>query len=233
MVTRMKISRTLMLIIGLLVLASWELVAGTSTHDIDLAFEIGKDGDACSVFTNAPRVLNQIARMQKVEETKSLSRHYMVRLVSFNVATNMINAPACLREKGKMIENACEAFSWFLGEDDIRNLLEHLSLVDHCSTNHIVVLMESAKDDDEKLGFLRQRPGRRRAYSGAPSPNAGKVIAERRRLRAWNDAVDRYRANLIEVSRRQLDEMWRAVPQDDRKRKIDQFLSPYVARVVH
>ena len=99
--------------------------------------------------------------------------------------------------------------------------------------DHIVVLMESAKDDDEKLGFLRQRPGRRRAYSGAPSPNVGKVIAERRRLRAWNDAVDRYRANLIEVSRRQLDEMWRAVPQDDRKRKIDQFLSPYVDRVVH
>lgn len=65
--------------------------------------------------------------------------------------------------------------------------------------------MESAKDDDEKLGFLRQRPGRRRAYSGTPSPNVGKVIAERRRLRAWNDAVDRYRANLIEVSRRQLD----------------------------
>ena len=36
MVTRMKISRTLMLIIGLLVFASWELVAGTSIHDIDL-----------------------------------------------------------------------------------------------------------------------------------------------------------------------------------------------------
>lgn len=228
MVTRMKFARALMSIVIPAVLASQELAAGTSTNDIDRVFEVGKEGEVCSVFTNAPYVMRQIANMQKDEKMKSLSRYYMVRLVSFDVTTNMINAAACLREKGNMIESAYDAFSWFWGEGDVRNLLEHVSSMNSCSTNHIGSLMESAKDEDEKLGFRRQLPGRRRAYSGTPSPNVGKVIAERRRLREWNNAVTHYRDRLVQLARRRLDEMWKSIPDSERTKMIDMFLFPYV-----
>ena len=114
--------------------------------------------------------------------------------------------------------------------EDVRILLEHVSTLHYCETNHMASLIESAKDKDEKLGFPRQHPGRRRAYSGTPSPNVGKALAERSRLREWNDSVDKYRAKVVELSRQLLDEIWWNVPGDERAKNVDMYLSPYVGK---
>lgn len=202
--------------------------AALASNDVDRVFSPDGERDAYSVFTNAPLALSR-AGVAGMSAAAGVPRHYLSRLLAFGVTTNMANAAACLREKGEMVATAFEVFSDVLDVHDVRTTLDHAAAMGRCPTNHFAAMMRTARDRDAARGLPPQRVGARRAFSGTPGPSVRRAILEKRRIVAWNRAVEAYRSRLLEIAEAQLVHIWRNLPEEERRRRVASFLAPFAS----
>ena len=167
------------------------------------------------------RLANTIDLEAKTNDVSALRRYVFHKVLDLKVTTNMIRSVEHLSGKAKLVTNVAD--EWWpdiaLTEGDILGMLVSATNVYSVTTNDLEALRLAAMEKDRPLGWYGcswNRPPHIRAW-----------VNERNWRKRWNNAVEKYRCQMVALSIKRLNILWKDMAEPERKRRIKQVVESF------
>ena len=169
----------------------------------------------------ARRISKKIDLEATTNDVSALRRHVFHKILDLKVTTNMFRSVGHLSDKTAWVTKVVD--EWWpdiaLTEGDILGMLVSATNVYSVTTNDLEALRLAAMEKDRPLGWYGcswNRPPHIRAW-----------VNERNWRKRWNNAVEKYRCQMVALSIKRLNILWKDMAEPERKRRIKQVVESF------
>ena len=182
-------------------------------------------------------VLRQVSKRigfeAKTNDVSALRRHVFHRVLDLKVTTNKIivagyrvDSARRLLDKAAWVAEVVDEWcpGTILAEEDILGMLVSATNVCSVTTNDLEALRLAAWEKDRALGWTGKEAG---SLWSPYRANRRAWVNERDWRNRWNSAVEKYRCQMVALSIKRLNILWKDMAEPERKRRIKQVVESF------
>lgn len=153
-----------------------------------------------------------------------IKRHVIFKILAMPIPYDIPYTRYCFEKKAELLTGNASLFEPVFDEDMARFVLGKAALVKLRPAEAYLKLREKAISQDKAFG-LHPEFGITYGLGSYPArnwgPNAKKAQLLLHKCLVWNDSVALYRKHLVEFVAKMLDRLWKKMPPEERRLKIE------------